>query len=179
MRRLTTIAAIALSLGLAACGGGTTAADETEATETTETEATRPDAFFIDEAGFVDEGEIGPVSERLGTLFDETGKIALVVAIRTTEDQDIEEAANAMLAERGADALILIAGEDEALAIVGEGIDPEEAALAEQAMIDGFDNGDLAGGFAAGVDFLVAQLGAAGDAVSEEAPEAAAEPVAE
>lgn len=161
-RMMITTAAAVLSLGLAACGGGETADDQTEATETEgteEAEAVRPEHFFVDEAGVVNEAEVAAVEERLGALFDQTGKIALITVIRSTDGQDIEEAANAQLAESGADAMILIAGGDQALAIVGEGLDAEGATAAEQAMVDAFDNNQLGDGFAAGTDFLVAQLG--------------------
>lgn len=157
MRHIHLATMTAVGLALAACAGGEeqAAADE-EATEATgdadpaagDTGGTQ-DALFIDESGFVDPAVVAEMQGRLADFLDETDKAVMVITILSTDGEDIEAAAERMRQERGADALILVAGGDQELAIVG--INDAASSSAEESMTNALDNGMIREAFDMGI----------------------------
>lgn len=164
-RTILPAAAVGLALSLAACGQGEEAtADDTEATEVAPegeaAEAAEPAAYTEDlTGGRIDAAVLAELNGKLTEFHGSSGKSVFVITTLTTEGRDIDEVANEMRAERNADALILVAGQDQALAIVGEGIDGTVIDETEAAMIARFEENDLAGGLNLGADAVIAQLG--------------------
>lgn len=161
--------AVGLALALTACSGE--AGAQAEDTDMEEAADTAPDetpetavdhdatAYAEDDTG----GQIGaeivdPLNERLAAFHAESGRDVHVILAMTTEGRDIETVAEEARAEREADALIYVAGADQALAIVGDGLDDGFTGDTELAMIAHFEENRLVDGLNAGVDAVTARL---------------------
>lgn len=143
-----------LGLALAGCSAGEDAAEPAEESVEAE-EAAAPEVFAVDQTGEIAE-ELGPdmlsgVNEQLATHFAETGSNVQILIVDTTNGGDIGAAATAAMEEAGADAMIYIAVGDQAIGVVGEGIDENEANGAVQAMVNAFDNDNFENGFSNGI----------------------------
>jgi uncharacterized membrane protein YgcG len=158
--------AIGLALTLSACSGEAATTETDEATEESVGEtadaAAEHDAsgYAEDETGgLIDAGLIASLNEKLAGFHADSGRDIHIIAAMTTDGRDIEDVAEEMRAERSADALIYVAGADQALAIVGEGLDEAFTTDAEVAMIAHFEEDELAEGLNSGADALIARLG--------------------
>ncbi|WP_299321500.1 hypothetical protein [Parasphingopyxis sp.] len=158
--------AIAAVIALTACSGeagaqaedtdmeaGDTATDEMPAEE----EAT---TYAEDETG----GQINPdlveaLNGKLADFHAESGRTVHLILAMTTGERDVEALAEAERAARDADALIYIAGADQALAIVGGDLDERFTTVTELTMVDHFEENRLAEGLNSGVDAVIAELG--------------------
>jgi uncharacterized membrane protein YgcG len=158
---------ISLALALAACSGDAATAEtedtaEEAAGETAEDAAPEHDATgYAEDAtgGLIDAALISSLNEKLAGFHTDSGRDIHVIAAMSTEGRDVEEVAEEMRIEREADALIYVAGADQALAIVGEGLDEAFTTTAEVAMIAHFEEDELAEGLNSGTDALIARLG--------------------
>lgn len=154
--------AIGLALALSACSGEAATADEDATAETADDDAApeHDTAGYAEDAtdGMVDAGVMTGLNEKLASFHSDSGHDIHVITAMTTDGRDIEEVAEEMRTERGADALIYVAGEDQALAIVGEGLDDAFTGDAELAMIAHFEENELAEGLNSGVDAIIARL---------------------
>ncbi|MGJ8537386.1 MAG: TPM domain-containing protein [Parasphingopyxis sp.] len=160
--------AIGLALTLTACSGEAATADSDDiATEETAGEPGEEAAGAHDASGYaedetgglIDAALIASLNEKLANFHGDSGQDIHIIAAMSTGGRDIEEVAEEMRAERGADALIYVAGADQALAIVGEGLDEAFTTDAEVAMIAHFEEDELAEGLNSGADALIARLG--------------------
>jgi len=162
--------AIGLALSLSACSGeaataqsgdAAEAAEDTAPEEMAEAVIDHDAATYAEDAtgGLVDAGLIASLNEKLASFHADSGHDIHIIAGMSTEGRDIEEVAEEMRAERSADALIYVAGADQALAIVGEGLDEAFTTDAEVAMIAHFEEDELAEGLNSGADALIARLG--------------------
>lgn len=164
--------AIGLTLALTACSGEAATADSSDAAaeDTAEDTAAEPgeegaadhdaSGYAEDETGgLIDPALIASLNAKLAGFHGDSGQDIHIIAAMSTGGRDIEQVAEEMRAERGADALIYVAGADQALAIVGEGLDEAFTTDAEVAMIAHFEENELAEGLNAGADALIARLG--------------------
>ncbi|RED16809.1 TPM domain-containing protein [Parasphingopyxis lamellibrachiae] len=161
--------AIGLALTLTACSGEAATADSDDmATEEAVDESGEEAAAvehdtsgYAEDAtgGLIDAALIASLNEKLAGFHGDSGRDIHIIAAMSTDGRDIEEVAEEMRAERGADALIYVAGADQALAIVGEGLDEAFTTDAEVAMIAHFEEDELAEGLNSGADALIARLG--------------------
>lgn len=159
-------AAISAALVLAACSEGeaTAQADDSESAAEDASAATPEvhDAagYAEDETGgLIDAAIVEELNTKLVSYHASSGRDVHVVLGMSTDGRDVEEVAEEMRAEREADALIFVAGSDQALAIVGEGLDETAVTDAEVAMIAHFEENELSEGLNAGVDAVIADLG--------------------
>ena len=167
MRHIHLATATAVGLALAACAGGEeqAAADE-EAAEATEGAAGEGDAdtgaaaedgaLFVDESGFIESAIAQEMAARLADYRQETGRTVAVVAIMSTEGADIAAEAERMRTERGADALILVAGGDKDIGIAG--VNQATAESAEESMTNALDNGMIREAFDMGIGLVTDSL---------------------
>lgn len=172
MKFMSTIpaAAIGSALILAACSEGeaTAQAEDSEAAaEDSEAAAEDAEAEVHDAAGYaedetgglIDAAIVEELNTKLLSYHVSSGRDVHVVLGMSTDGRDVEEVAEEMRAERDADALIYVAGSDQALAIVGEELDATVAGDAEVAMIAHFEENELSEGLNAGVDAIIANFG--------------------
>lgn len=157
---------LGLALSLSACSGEaatTQSDDDAEATEeTVEEAASEQDASSFAEdqtGGLVSVELLSSLNEKLAGFHTDSGSVVHLITAMTTDGRDIEEVAEEMRTEREADALIFVAGADQALAIVGEGLDEDFTSETELAMIAHFEEDELVEGLNAGADALIARLG--------------------
>lgn len=162
--------AIGLALALSACSGEAATAQSDEAADDVTADGTPEEAIedaAADHAGYaedetgglIDAGLIASLNEKLASFHTDNGHDIHIIAAMSTEGRDAEEVAEEMRVERGADALIYVAGADQALAIVGEGLDEAFTTDAEVAMIAHFEENELAEGLNSGADALIARFG--------------------
>lgn len=159
--------AIGLALALSACSGEAATSEDDAATEEAasdtaeDTAAEHVASGYAEDAtgGLIDAALIASLNEKLASYHGESGHDIHIIAAMSTEGRDVEEVAEEMRVERGADALIYVAGADQALAIVGEGLDEAFTSTAEVAMIAHFEEDELAEGLNSGADALIARLG--------------------
>lgn len=160
--------AIALALALTACSGeaatqnedGEEAAEATAETEEGAAAAHDASGYAEDETdGLVDPALFAALNEKLAAFHADSGQDVHIILAMTTDGADIETVAEERRAERDADALIYVAGADQALAVVGEGLDEAFTGDTEVAMIAHFEENELAEGLNAGADALIARLG--------------------
>lgn len=155
--------ALAMTLLLSACSGEAATADA-ENTASQEATSTAEDhdatAYVEDETGgLVDAAIVEALNAKLTTHHDESSRDIYIILGTTTEGRDVETVAEEMRAERGADALIYVAGSDRALAIVGDGLDEAFTDETENAMVAHFEVNELADGLNAGADAVIARFG--------------------
>lgn len=167
--------AIGLALALSACSGDAATAQSDEAADDVTAggvtaggapeeaieDAAADHAGYAEDAtgGLIDPGLIASLNEKLASFHADSGHDIHIIAAMSTEGRDAEEVAEEMRVERGADALIYVAGADQALAIVGEGLDEAFTTDAEVAMIAHFEENELAEGLNSGADALIARFG--------------------
>lgn len=155
-RKITTIIGVAgFGLALAACSGASDTAETAEENQAAEEAETAPESFVVDQTGELSE-ELGPemltgVNERLAAHYSETGNNVQILIVDTTNGADIAETATAAMEEAGSDAMIYIAGGDQAIGVVGTGIDEAEAEGVVETMVSAFDNGNFEAGFSDGI----------------------------
>ncbi|MEM8697378.1 MAG: TPM domain-containing protein [Pseudomonadota bacterium] len=161
-------ATIGLVLALTACSGEAATQESEETTAETADQAASEDAAPDHEAtnyaedetgGLIDAAIVAGLNEKLMAFHGNSGRDVHVVLGMTTDGRDVEEVAEEMRAEREADALIYVAGADQALAIVGEGLEEGFTSETELAMIAHFEEDELAEGLNAGADAVIAALG--------------------
>ena len=159
-------AAIGSALILAACSEGeATAQAEDSESAAEDASAATPEVhdaagYAEDETGgLIDAAIVEELNTKLVSYHASSGRDVHVVLGMSTDGRDVEEVAEEMRAEREADALIFVAGSDQALAIVGEGLDETAVTDAEVAMIAHFEENELSEGLNAGVDAVIADLG--------------------
>lgn len=161
--RTLSIAMIGLALSVTACGeeAAEAQADETVAEAPEESAAAHDaSAYAEDETG----GQVNPalltaLNERLDSFHADSGKDLHIILSMTTDGADVETVAEEARAERDADALIYVAGQDQVLAIVGDGLSEDFITTTELAMIAQFEENNLADGLNLGVDAVIAELG--------------------
>lgn len=153
--------AIGLALALSACSGEAATAETDEAAGEGADAAEHDASGYAEDAtdGLIDAALIANLNEKLAGFHADSGRDIHIIAAMSTDGRDIEEVAEEMRAERSADALIYVAGADQALAIVGEGLDEAFTTDAEVAMIAHFEEDELAEGLNSGADALIARLG--------------------
>lgn len=147
--------ATALSMAVAGCSGEADTADGAEeATEEAAEEAEHGE-YIVDESGQLAD-EIGAeaianVNERLASKHEESGRDIHILIVDSTNGEDINAAAEAARTERDADAMILIAVNEQNIGVVGENIDAQEGEGAANAIITAFDNGNFENGMMNGI----------------------------
>lgn len=150
--------ATALSMAVAGCSGEADTADgdagAEEATEEAAEEAEHGE-YIVDESGQLAD-EIGAeamanVNERLASKHEESGRDIHILIVDSTNGEDINAAAEAARTERDADAMILIAVNEQNIGVVGENIDAREGEGAANAIITAFDNGNFENGMMNGI----------------------------
>lgn len=160
-------ALLALALTLAACGdGGEAPAAGPEAADAADTADAAPEGgadtaasgdYFVDESGALDPAIRTEAEATLDAYHASTGRDVYVVTIMSTDGADIEAEAERMRTERGADALILVAGTDHRLAIVG--VNAAASQSAEESMTNALDNGMIREAFEMGIGLVTDALG--------------------
>lgn len=154
---------IGLALSLSACSGEAATSQSDDATEETVDEAASDHdatSFAEDQTGGLVSAELlSSLNEKLAGFHTDSGSDVHLITALTTDGRDIEEVAEEMRVERGADALIYVAGADQALAIVGEGLEEAFTTETELAMIAHFEEDELVEGLNAGADAVIARLG--------------------
>ena len=147
--------ATALSMAVAGCSGEADTADGAEeATEEAAEEAEHGE-YIVDESGQLAD-EIGAeamanVNERLASKHEESGRDIHILIVDSTNGEDINAAAEAARTERDADAMILIAVNEQNIGVDGENIDAREGEGAANAIITAFDNGNFENGMMNGI----------------------------
>jgi uncharacterized membrane protein YgcG len=171
MRRLGLIIAASTALTLAACSdseaGEAEAGAEPPAVEDIAVAGAAQPIHYVKDIGLLEDGFGEALSERLAAFHEESGHEVHIAVILTTDDQDIEEKAAEMIAERGISdngALILIAAADEHIGIVpasgsADALDTEFTEATEAEMARQFDTGDVTQGFNGAVDAIIERLG--------------------
>lgn len=170
MRKMGLIIAAGTALTLAACSGEVTgdadtaeaATDEAAAPEEAGTETIE----YVKDIGLLEDGMGEELRARLAAFHEESGHEVHIAVILTTDDQDIEEKAAEMIAERGISdngALILIAAADEHIGIVpaagtSEALTREFTDATEAEMARRFDASEVADGFNGAVDAIIERL---------------------
>ncbi|QLC25951.1 hypothetical protein HFP57_13570 [Parasphingopyxis algicola] len=163
---------IAVALALTACSGEAATQNEDDEAAAAATEDTAADdaaahdasGYAEDETdGLVDAALIATLNEKLAAFHADSGQDVHIILGMTTDGADIETIAEERRTEREADALIYVAGADQALAVVGEGLDEAFTGDTEVAMIAHFEENELAEGLNAGADALIARLGNQGE----------------
>ena len=150
--------ATALSMTVAGCSGEADSADgEASADEASEEAAAEVEhgEYIVDESGQLAD-EIGAeamanVNERLASKHEESGRDIHILIVDSTNGEDINAAAEAARTERDADAMILIAVNEQNIGVVGENIDAQEGEGAANAIITAFDNGNFENGMMNGI----------------------------
>jgi uncharacterized membrane protein YgcG len=158
MKRIAIASTLALSLALAACGGGDDAAEA----DTAEAEAHDPTGYASDLTGDLTD-EIGPdglggLNEQLAGHHSDSGNDVHILVVGSTNGEPVASAAAIARASGDSDALIYIAAGDQAIAVVGEGIDEAEGDAVAASMVEHFDSDDIGGGFTAGIDGTLAAM---------------------
>lgn len=174
MRKLGLVISVSTALALAACSGGD--ANETSGEAATSEEGSQDSAEaaarttepieYVKDIGLLEDGFGDTLNARLAAFHEESGHEVHIAVILTTDDQDIEEKAADMIAERGISdngALILIAAADEHIGIVPASgtaatLDAEFTDATEAAMATKFDDGDVTDGFNGAVDAIIERL---------------------
>ncbi|QLC22966.1 hypothetical protein HFP51_12685 [Parasphingopyxis sp. CP4] len=159
-------AAISAALILAACSEGEATA-QAEDSESAAEDASEETPEVHDAAGYaedetgglIDAAIVEELNTKLLSYHASSGRDVHVVLGMSTDGRDVEEVAEEMRAERDADALIYVAGSDQALAIVGEALGDTAVGEAELAMIAHFEENELSEGLNAGIDAVIADLG--------------------
>lgn len=154
-------AAIGFALALAAYSGEAGAqAEEVAAEAPAESEAESHDGMYVEDetGGRVGADIVDPLRETLAAFHAESGRDVHLVLAMSTEGRNVEEVAEASREARDADALIYVAGADQALAIVGPDLDATFTGDTELAMIAHFEENELAEGLAMGVDAVIERL---------------------
>ena len=169
MKFMSTIpaAAIGSALILVACSEGEATAQAEDSEAAAEDASDNAEAEVHDAAGYaedetgglIDAAIVEELNTKLLSYHVSSGRDVHVILGMSTDGRDVEEVAEEMRAERDADALIYVAGSDQALAIVGEELDATAANDAEVAMIAHFEENELSEGLNAGVDAIIANLG--------------------
>ena len=146
--------ATALSMAVAGCSGEADTADG-EAGAEEATEEAEHGEYIVDESGQLAD-EIGAeaianVNERLASKHEESGRDIHILIVDSTNGEDINAVAEAARTERDADAMILIAVNEQNIGVVGENIDAQEGEGAANAIITAFDNGNFENGMMNGI----------------------------
>lgn len=164
MRPVKFAAPALLALALAACGGEADAPEaDDQATEAGEDAAApaepgQSQIRFEDMSHRVSPADTAALEGKLAEVAAAGHDIRLVV-LDSTGNQDHNAYAANELAQRGGEALILVAMMDQSIGVAGAGIDEAFASEIEQLMGDRFDANDFMGGFNAGIDAVAAHLG--------------------
>lgn len=158
-------AGIGFALALAACSGEADAQAEDAAAEDVseagaETGAEGHDGVYAEDetGGQVGADIVDPLNETLADFHAESGRDVHLILAMSTEGRDVEAVAEEQRAARDADALIYVAGADQALAIVGQDLEAAFTGDTELAMIAHFEENELAEGLTIGVDAVIARL---------------------
>ncbi len=178
--RLSTTIISATAAVLAACSADADTvqeeAEDPRAEYEAEAAAHGANNYALDLGRTLDIEAVGALNERLAAIHAETGHVIHVATLASIGERDVRAVGQEMLDGSGADVLILVAPSDQALTIVGEGLDDEFVVQTGGAMVARFREDDMAGGINVAIDAVANRLANPPEPEEEEEPEEEVDP---